>query len=49
MANFLRILARVRPVRLTLHFFPPLEGAALADRKTIAAAAERAIAEALRR
>ena len=48
-ANFLRILARVRPVRLTLHFFPPLEGAALADRKTIAAAAERAIAEALRR
>lgn len=42
-ANFLRILARLRPVRLKLHFLPALEGSALADRKAIAAAAQRAI------
>jgi 1-acyl-sn-glycerol-3-phosphate acyltransferase len=41
--NFLRILARLRPVRLMLHFLPALEGPALADRKAIAAAAQRAI------
>lgn len=43
LANFLRILARSRPIRLTLHFLPPLSGEALTNRKTIAAAASRAI------
>lgn len=43
--NFLRILARPRPVRLTLHFLPALEGAQLASRKTIAAAAREALLE----
>lgn len=37
--NFLRILARGRPVRLEVHFLPPLSGAQLENRKTIAAAA----------
>lgn len=41
--NFLRILARARPIRLTLHFLPPLEGESLKDRKTIAAAAREAL------
>lgn len=41
--NFLRILARREPVRLTIHFLPPLRGAALENRKTIAAAAREAI------
>ncbi len=45
--NFLRILARSRPVVLTVRFLPPLEGAALANRKTIAAAAREAMAAAL--
>lgn len=45
--NFLRILARRRPVELTLHFLPPLAGPQLADRKTIAAAAQEAIARAM--
>jgi 1-acyl-sn-glycerol-3-phosphate acyltransferase len=44
--NFLRVLARFRRVRLTLHFLEPLAGAALADRKTIAAAASAAIRQA---
>lgn len=43
--NFLRILARRLPVRLTLHFLPALEGAQLASRKTIAAAAREALLE----
>jgi 1-acyl-sn-glycerol-3-phosphate acyltransferase len=43
LANFLRILARRRPVRLTLHFLAPLSGAAVANRKAIAAAANAAI------
>lgn len=47
LTNFLRILARVRPVRLTLHFLPALEGPALADRKAIAGAAQAAIAAAM--
>jgi lyso-ornithine lipid O-acyltransferase len=47
--NFLRILARVRPVRLTMHFLPPLQGPALADRKTISAAARAALVGALQR
>ena len=46
--NFLRILARGRPIRLTLHFLPPLAGEALANRKTIAAAASAAMAGAAR-
>lgn len=45
--NFLRILARARPVALTLHFLPPLAGEALASRKTIAAAASAAIRQAM--
>jgi 1-acyl-sn-glycerol-3-phosphate acyltransferase len=45
--NFMRILARTRPVALTVHFLPPLEGAELANRKTIAAAAREAIVRAM--
>ncbi len=45
--NFLRILARARPVVLTVHFLPPLAGEALASRKTIAAAARKVMAQAL--
>ena len=41
--NFKRILARRRPIALSVHFLPPLEGAALTNRKTIAAAAREAI------
>lgn len=47
--NFLRILARVRPVALTLHFLPPLTGDALTNRKTLAAAAREAIVQAMGR
>lgn len=43
MANFLRILARMKPIALTVHFLPPLAGAALTNRKTMAMAAHRAI------
>ncbi len=46
--NFKRILARIRPIRLTLHFLAPLEGAELADRKSMAAAAQKAIETAMR-
>lgn len=46
--NFLRILARSRPVSLTVHFLPPLTGDVLAHRKTIAATAYGALEEALR-
>ncbi|QWC55993.1 1-acyl-sn-glycerol-3-phosphate acyltransferase [Erythrobacter sp. 3-20A1M] len=45
--NFRRILARLRPVHLTIRFLPPLASSDLANRKTIAAAAERAVAEVL--
>ena len=41
--NFLRILARGRPVRLTVHFLPVLTGAQLENRKTIALAAREAL------
>ncbi|WP_082456323.1 lysophospholipid acyltransferase family protein [Novosphingobium sp. Leaf2] len=41
--NAFRILARLRPVRLTVHFLAPLSGDALADRKRMAAAARAAI------
>ena len=45
--NFLRILARARPVRLTIHYLPALSGADLENRKTIAASARSAIGGAL--
>jgi lyso-ornithine lipid O-acyltransferase len=41
--NFLRILARGRPVRIDVHFLPVLSGAALANRKAIAAAGREAL------
>ena len=41
--NFLRVLARGRPVRLTVHFLPVLTGAQLENRKTIALAAREAL------
>lgn len=41
--NFLRLLARRRPIELTVHFLPVLSGADLASRKTIAQAAREAI------
>ena len=41
--NFKRILARGQPIRLTLHFLPPLVGEALHNRKTMAAAARGAM------
>ena len=47
--NFLRILARRRPVNLTLRFLPVLGGAELTNRKTIAAAARAAMLAALTR
>lgn len=47
MANFKRILARAGPLDLTIHFLEPLTGAALANRKTIAAAAHQAIVQAM--
>ena len=45
--NFLRTIARGRPLRITIHFLPPLNGAALENRKTIAQAAREAILRAL--
>lgn len=45
--NFLRVLARLRPVRLTLHFLPPLDGKALADRKLMARTARAEMLAAL--
>lgn len=41
--NFLRILARWRPIALTVHFLAPLTDDALTNRKTMAAAARTAI------
>lgn len=41
--NFVRILARRRPLDLTVVFLAPLSGDALANRKTIAAAAREAM------
>ena len=41
--NFLRLLARRRPIDLTVHFLPVLTGDALANRKAIAQAAREAI------
>jgi 1-acyl-sn-glycerol-3-phosphate acyltransferase len=45
--NFKRILARLKPVRLTMTFLPPLEDTALVDRKAISAAARARIAGAM--
>ena len=45
--NFKRILARLRPIRLAIRFLPPLTGRDLADRKSVAAAAQHAIAREL--
>lgn len=42
--NFKRILARLRPVRLDVHFLPPISGSDLANRKSLTAAAHAAIA-----
>lgn len=47
--NFLRILARGRPVSLTLHFLEPLTGEELTNRKTIAATAREELLTALGR
>ncbi len=44
MRNFKRILARLRPVRVDVHFLPPVAGDALANRKTITATAQAVIA-----
>ena len=41
--NFFRILARSKPLRLTIHFLTPLAGPALESRKTIAQAARDAM------
>jgi lyso-ornithine lipid O-acyltransferase len=45
--NFLRILARRRPIDLTVRFLPVLTGAALTNRKTMATAAREAMLRAL--
>ena len=45
--NACNILGRTQPIQLTLRFLPPLAGPALADRKTMAAAAREAIAREL--
>lgn len=47
MANFRKIMARTRPVDLTIHFLEPLAGEELANRKTMAAAAQAKVAAAL--
>jgi lyso-ornithine lipid O-acyltransferase len=41
--SYLKIAARWRPVRLTVHLLPPLAAGQLADRKVIAAAAREAL------
>lgn len=45
--NFLRIVARRRPLQVTVEFLPPLAGEQLANRKTMAQAAREAILRAL--
>jgi 1-acyl-sn-glycerol-3-phosphate acyltransferase len=47
LSNASKVLARTRPVHLTLRFLPPLTGPALTDRKAMAAAAREAIAREL--
>jgi len=46
--NALRLLARTAPIRLTIRFLAPLQGPAIANRKTMAGAAQAAIERALR-
>ncbi|AKQ41803.1 lyso-ornithine lipid acyltransferase [Aurantiacibacter atlanticus] len=41
--NFKRILARFRPIRLNIHFLPPLSGEEVANRKAMTAAAREAL------
>ncbi|EIZ78635.1 1-acyl-sn-glycerol-3-phosphate acyltransferase [Novosphingobium sp. Rr 2-17] len=48
LSNALRMLARLRPIDLTLHFLPPLNAEARADRKRMAHAARAAIEAAKR-
>lgn len=45
--NFKRILSRVRPVKLDVHFLTPLAGEELTNRKTMTAASQKAIAGAM--
>lgn len=45
--NFKRILARLRPLRLHIHFLPVLAGDELTNRKTMAAAAQSAVQRAV--
>lgn len=47
--NALRVLARARPITLTLHFLPPLDAAARMNRKTMASAAQEAMLAAMGR
>ena len=47
LGNFLRVLARARPVQLTIHYLPVLSGESLHNRKTIAKAARDAILQQL--
>jgi len=47
MKNFVEIMARTRPVKLVIHFLPPLQGEELTNRKTMAAAAQAHIESAL--
>ncbi|HKT84689.1 MAG TPA: lysophospholipid acyltransferase family protein [Novosphingobium sp.] len=49
LANALRILARWRPIPLTIHFLDPLEGEARADRKIMARVARERIEAAMHR
>lgn len=49
LVNAFRMLARTRPIHLTVRFLTPLAGPALADRKAMAAAAREAIGRALAR
>lgn len=45
--SFLRIIARLRPIALTVHFLDPLQGAELSDRKAMSAAAETRLRNAM--
>jgi 1-acyl-sn-glycerol-3-phosphate acyltransferase len=45
--NFRKIMARTRPILLTIRFLEPLTGAELTNRKTMAAAAQARVAAAL--
>jgi 1-acyl-sn-glycerol-3-phosphate acyltransferase len=47
LANFRRILARLRPLRVRVHFLEPLAGEQLTDRKAMTSAARAAIAGAM--